>query len=230
MWKTASKETHAQALKRKFTEVQQNESQYSELYGLLATLSDDEAVDVLRRIRSGAGVDSVLSQIRASSLLLQMALTPEARFRYEFPYISDMPKGLLSNNPYLDSLIYEAASLYQDPGNQTNPPRPQSLALSTYQSPYVKPLRSAEVIDPLLLAAKPSTWTAVCANDTLMRELLNVYLRCEYLPHVVFQKDYFLEDMASGRSTFCSSLLVNALLAYTCVCGLPGLFAKVLQN
>ncbi|WAO93270.1 Zn(2)-C6 fungal-type domain-containing protein [Fusarium falciforme] len=49
-----------------------------------------------------------------------------------------------------------------------------------------------------------------------MRELLNVYLRCEYLPHAVFQNDYFLEYMASGRDTFCSSLLVNALLAYSC--------------
>ncbi|EEU42702.1 uncharacterized protein NECHADRAFT_47693 [Fusarium vanettenii 77-13-4] len=218
VYKTASTETHSQALKRKFTQVQQNESQYAELYELLATLSEDEAEDVLRRIRSGAGVDSILSHIRAGGLLLQMALTPEARFRYEFPYISDMPEGLLSNNPYLDSLVYEAASLYPGPGNQSNAPRPQSLTLYTYKSPYLKPLHSAEVIDPLLLAAKPSTWTAVCANDTLMRELLNVYLRCEYLPHVVFQKDYFLEDMASGRGTFCSSLLVNALLAYTCIC------------
>ncbi|RTE84556.1 hypothetical protein BHE90_000851 [Fusarium euwallaceae] len=211
VYKTVSTETHSQALKRKYSQSQHKTSQYAELYGLLATLSDDEAQGVLRRIRSGADVDTILNQIRAGDLLLQMALTPETRFRYEFPYISDMPESLLQNNPYLDSLIYEAASLYPSPINQ-------NVTLYRHQSPYLKPLHSAEVIDPLLSAAKPSTWTAVCANDALMRELLNVYFRCEYLPHTAFQKDYFLEDMASGRDTFCSSLLVNALLAYTCIC------------
>jgi hypothetical protein len=230
VYKTTSTETHSQALKRKYTQVQHKTSQYAELYGLLATLSDDEAQGVLRRIRSGADVDTILNQIRAGDLLLQMALIPETRYRYEFPYISDMPESLLLNNPYLDSLVYEAASLYSGPVNQNNFTDHRNVSLSRHQSPYLKPLHSAEVIDPLLSAAKPSTWTAVCANDTLMRELLNVYLRCEYFPHAVFQKDYFLEDMASGRDTFCSSLLVNALLAYSCVCELHGLFARALQN
>ncbi|KAI8663033.1 hypothetical protein LRP88_07241 [Fusarium phalaenopsidis] len=217
VYKTASTETHSQALKRKYTQAQHKTSQYAELYGLLATLSDDEAQGVLRRIRSGADVDTILNQIRAGDLLLQMALIPETRYRYEFPYISDMPESLLPNNPYLDSLVYEAASLYSGP-NQNNFTDHRNVSLSRNQSPYLKPLHSAQVIDPLLSAAKPSTWTAVCANDALMRELLNVYLRCEYFPHAVFQKDYFLEDMASGRDTFCSSLLVNALLAYSCIC------------
>ena len=230
MYKTASTETHSQALKRKYTHVQHKTSQYAELYGLLATLSDEEAQDVLRRIRSGADVDTILNQIRAGDLLLQMALIPETRYRYEFPYISDMPKSLLLNNPYLDSLVYEAASLYSGPVNQNNFTDHRNVSLSRHQSPYLKPLHSAEVIDPLLSAVKPSTWTAVCANDALMRELLNVYLRCEYFPHAVFHKDYFLEDMASGRDAFCSSLLVNSLLAYSCVCEPPSLFAQTLQN
>ncbi|KAJ4227937.1 hypothetical protein NW759_004026 [Fusarium solani] len=218
VYKTASAETHSQALKRKYHQAQHRTSQYVELYGLLATLSDDEAPGVLRRIRSGADVDTILNQIRAGDLLLQMALAPETRFRYEFPYISDMPEGLLSNNPYLDSLIYEAASLYSSPASHNSHPGPHNLSLSGYQSPYLKPLHSAEVIDPLLSSAKPSAWSTVCANDTLMRELLNVYLRCEYFFYTLFHKDYFLEDMASGRDTFCSSLLVNALLAYSCSC------------
>jgi hypothetical protein len=50
-----------------------------------------------------------------------------------------------------------------------------------------------------------------------MRDLLNVFFRCEYLFASVFQKDYFLEDMAAQRQDFCSSLLVNITLAYSCV-------------
>lgn len=49
-----------------------------------------------------------------------------------------------------------------------------------------------------------------------MRDL-GVFLRCEYQFTSAFQKDYFLEDMASHRAEFCSSLLVNVILAYSCV-------------
>ena len=51
----------------------------------------------------------------------------------------------------------------------------------------------------------------------LMRDLLRVFLRCEYHFTAAIQKDLFLEDMAAQREDFCSSLLVNMVLAYSCV-------------
>lgn len=78
----------------------------------MRTLPDREAQDVLQRLRSGADVAAILNQVKAGNLLLQMAVTPETRLRYEFPYRSEMPFDCGPDNPYLDSLIYEAASLY----------------------------------------------------------------------------------------------------------------------
>jgi hypothetical protein len=81
----------------------------------------------------------------------------------------------------------------------------------------LKPFHAAEVIDHRLFDVKLSLWTTVCNNDILMRDLLSVWLRCEYHFTAAFQKDLFLEDMGAQREDFCSSLLVNVMLGYSCV-------------
>ncbi|KAI1042678.1 hypothetical protein LB505_001180 [Fusarium chuoi] len=51
-----------------------------------------------------------------------------------------------------------------------------------------------------------------------MRELIRAYFLQEYDWFTFFHKEYFLDDMISGSNTFCSSLLVNAVLAVGCQC------------
>jgi hypothetical protein len=133
-----------------------------------------------------------------------------------------MPQDFVAENPYLDSLMYEAASLYT-----TGQPRRHSENITTsgmaslrpakYESLYLKPFHAAQVIEPRLSDARPSLWTTICDDDVLMRDILAVFFRCEYHFTAAFQKDYFLEDMAAQRGDFCSSLLVNVTLAYSCV-------------
>ncbi|KAF5669948.1 NirA-like nitrate assimilation regulatory protein [Fusarium heterosporum] len=131
-----------------------------------------------------------------------------------------MPTECSINNPYLNSLVYEAASVYSN-----NPPAAnvasgllENLPSEEQRSLYLKPFHAAQVIEPLLSDVKPSLWTTVCKDDELMRDLLSVLLRCEYQFTGAFHKDLLLEDMASRRTDFCSPLLVNVLLAYACVC------------
>lgn len=50
-----------------------------------------------------------------------------------------------------------------------------------------------------------------------MRDLLHLYLLHEYHWLTCFPKDHFLDDMLSESERFCSSLLVNAVLAQACV-------------
>lgn len=69
---------------------------------------------------------------------------------------------------------------------------------------------------------KPSEWTTVSKDNTLMGQLLTAYLTYEYHLWPIFQEDYFLEDMANPgtderKTPCCSPLLVNATLAYACV-------------
>jgi hypothetical protein len=133
-----------------------------------------------------------------------------------------MPEDLLENNPYLKSTIYEALSLYSSGtlGGHSKRSSAESAiepGRTAYQDLYLKPFHAAEVIDTRLTDAKFSTWTSVCNDDVLMRDVVRCWLRCEYQFTAAFQKDLFFEDMAAQRQEFCSPLLVNVMLGYACV-------------
>ncbi|KAJ4295913.1 hypothetical protein N0V88_004615 [Collariella sp. IMI 366227] len=105
---TNATETHTQALKRKFNELQSQKAAFEQVYEALQTRSDQEAEEVFRRIRRGADAFSILRHVNYGDVLVQLALVPEARFRYEFPYLPNMPPYLRHpDNPYLDSDVYE---------------------------------------------------------------------------------------------------------------------------
>ncbi|TDZ32162.1 Nitrogen assimilation transcription factor nirA [Colletotrichum spinosum] len=147
-----------------------------------------------------------------------MAVTPETRLRYDFPYRSEMPEFYIRDNPYLDSLVYEAASLYSANEISGVSPPDRDTETQAIQSIYLKPFHAAHVAEPRLTDADISSWTTVCDDNVLMRDLLRSFLRCEYQFTAAFQMDLFLEDLAARREDFCSPLLVNIVLAYACVC------------
>lgn len=198
---------------------------------MLQARSEQEAKEVFRRIRSGSDAGTILRHVNYGDMLVQLALVPEARFRYEFPYLSDMPPFLRNtDNPYLDSDVYEYA-LRQCPNSshQTSHQRPQQRLLtgaangadSVYGAgqldPYEKPYLSATVMHPWLDSVKPSKWTTVSNDDGLLRKILHDYFLFDYAWFTFFEKDLFLEDMGTDKTRFCSSLLVNAILGIGCV-------------
>ncbi|PHH86765.1 hypothetical protein CDD83_9795 [Cordyceps sp. RAO-2017] len=214
-------ETPSQAFSRNYVDLQHRSTALEELVELLRNLPAAEAQNVLQRLRSGTDAVALVNLVKAGDALVQMFVSPETRYRYEFPYRKEMPEDCFRDNPYLDSLIYEAASLRSAEPSLERPRPAESGKPSSgeyYQSLYLKPFHAAQVIEPGLSDANLSAWTAVCDDDALMRRLLGAFLRCEYQFTAAFQKDLFLEDLAAGRSDFCSSLLVNIVLAYSCVC------------
>jgi len=60
---------------------------------------------------------------------------------------------------------------------------------------------------------RPSAWTDVTTDDFLVEHLLALYFCWEYPTFASFSKEHFLLDYNSGNERFCSSLLVNAILA-----------------
>ncbi|KAF4873399.1 Nitrogen assimilation transcription factor nirA [Colletotrichum siamense] len=190
---------------------------HEQVLALLKNLPEEAAQDVFQRIRSGADATTIVNHVEAGDLLLQMAVTPETRLRYEFPYRSEMPEIYIQNNSYLNSFIYEATSLYSAHG-QGRPSHATTSGSQELQSVYTKPFHAAQVVEPRLSDAKVSWWTNVCDDDSLMRDLLRALFRCEYQFSAAFQKDLFLEDLVAQKQDFCSSLLVNITLAYACVC------------
>ena len=103
---------------------------HEEVIALLKDLPDQDADNVLQRIRSGTEITKVLNQVHTGNILLQMAVTPETRFRYELPYRPDIPEEYFPDNLYLKSMIYEAASLHRTP--QSSASSEQSRFLFCY--------------------------------------------------------------------------------------------------
>lgn len=210
---TAPTETHSQALKRKHSELQDRITPYEELFGLLQTKSETESLEILRRVRSGVDVGSILRHARDGDLLIQLSLAPESRRRYDFPYISDMPASILvQDNLYLHSFVYETTFRAPRSHGFDHNSRREGYG----DDRYLKPYHAAQVVEPNFSNVTVSKWTSVTSDDQLLRRLLNAYLYYQHPWTAAFHMDYFLKDMASGRSRFCSSLLVNAVLAAAC--------------
>ncbi|KAK4454777.1 hypothetical protein QBC34DRAFT_140901 [Podospora aff. communis PSN243] len=210
---TNAAETHTQALKRKFSELESERAAYKQIYEVLQSKPDREAGEILQRIRSGVDINTIVRLINYGDVQGDLTLVPEARYRYDFPYTSEMPPWLLRPcNPYLVSEIYDYAL---HPVEQLPSPASSSSSsprIGLHLEPYMKPFYGVTILQPWLDAVKPSRWTNISDDDDLMRKLLEAYLLHDYDWFTAFHKDFFLEDMANGRHRFCTPLLVNAVL------------------
>lgn len=218
-------ETPGQALKRKYTQLQDraSESATEKIYKILQMRSEDEALDVFRRIRRGADPESVLRLIENADVMIDLAMSTDTKLRFAFPYLAAMPRFLLTpSNEYLQSPIYDVS--FGDKTSKERSTARKLLGLEETESmpyfshiPYFSPYHAASIVDPRLRKIKPSDWTVVSEDDNLMRAMLHHFFMYEYQWHTSFQKDYFLDDMVSGGRQFCSPLLVNSILAHASV-------------
>lgn len=164
--------------------------------------SDEDAINILRRIRAGADAEAVVRQVKDGNLLMQLSLMPETRRRYDLPYITQIPALFLTpDNPYQPPSKFDAQFDLQDPG---------------ISSCYMKPYHAAAVSDVLIDKVTISKWTTVISSEDLLRQLLRSFFQHAYAEWFPFHKDLFLSDMLANRTEFCSPLLVNAVLANAC--------------
>lgn len=73
----------------------------------------------------------------------------------------------------------------------------------------------------IILGAQEKTftthrWTTVSANEHFVDHVMALYFCWEYPTFASLNKEYFLEDYRSGTTRYCSSLLVNSILALGC--------------
>jgi len=77
-------------------------------------------------------------------------------------------------------------------------------------------------LDQILAPSTPEmkvpaeTWTNITGDSALVQHLLALYFCWEYPTFASLSKEHFLKDFKVGRQRYCSSLLVNALLALGC--------------
>ncbi|KAI1135321.1 hypothetical protein F5Y05DRAFT_421511 [Hypoxylon sp. FL0543] len=208
---TLPTETHLRAQKRKLTDLEIKCQAYEDLFGILRSRPDEETFQILQRLRTGEDGLTIVKAVQDGDLLLQLALKPDLRFRYEFPYIREMPDHLNQYpNPYLKSTLYEKTGIH-------TPKSPMCLeslrdVVEEYDKIYLMPYHTVELVDPRISSMSVSSWTIVSADNPMLRVLLQIYFVFEYPFHPFFHKDLFIEDMLVGSRRFCSPLLVNAIL------------------
>lgn len=90
-------------------------------------------------------------------------------------------------------------------------PELDSLAESTDQA--IPP----ELCDPRLRDLDIEQWTNVELDNDSAAGCISLYLETDHPLLGPFDPDLFVSDLVSGRSEYCSSLLVNSLLYWACV-------------
>jgi hypothetical protein len=168
----------------------------------MKSVSESDAIEILRRARQGTSHREILSQIVDGKLRLQPSLVPKILERYEFPFMPEMPAFLITpENPYLRSPIYETT--FGSPQPTRNPA-------------HEMPFHAAELYDPMIEHVNVSMWTSVISDNGLSQRLLRSFFLHAYSESFPFHKDLFLSDMVNGSTDFCSPLLVNVVMAYAC--------------
>jgi len=70
--------------------------------------------------------------------------------------------------------------------------------------------------DPVADALHTGSWTSVTSDKALVEHLMALYFCWEYPTFASLNKEHFLEDYKNGSRRYCSSLLVNAIVALGC--------------
>ncbi|KAH8891703.1 hypothetical protein GQ53DRAFT_720376 [Thozetella sp. PMI_491] len=219
-YETVATETHSQARKRKFDDLRSQNTVLQDLYNLLRTVSDEQSREILEKVRSGVEPETLVRVLQGSNSPVQLEAVPDGKLCYEFPYIPVMPEYLISpDNAYLRAQIYDTSALGPY-ASRVAPPGGKSVTED--ESPlYQKPFHLATIVDERFENVTAQRWTTVISDNQLLANLLNAYFMHAYPAFPAFQKDLFLDDMVTGQTQFCSSLLVNAVLAHACHCYRP---------
>ncbi|PTD02291.1 hypothetical protein FCULG_00011917 [Fusarium culmorum] len=209
-YETQPTETQSQALKRNYSAVDGENSVHRRFIDILRSHPAQDVNDILNRLRGGTGVDELVRHVESGDLLLELSVAPDVQWRHNPGGLLTIPDLLkTANNPYVKSLIYQ---IKFDQLSSTRPRPPPAGTLALYNAPY----HTAGMVSALLDTCQPSKWTNVSKDDELLREILRRYFTSVYVFLPFFHKDSFLYDMARGKRRFCSSLLVNSVLAAGC--------------
>lgn len=229
-------ETEARQIRKRYKQAKQRESAYEEFFELIRTTSAEQTAEIFRCVKAGADVSSIVRHIKEGNLLLQLALSPEVYHRYEFAHVYVFPQHLFAqHNLYSDSLINEAVQTGRPRTIEGHHPPDANLDESSsrghsgtfggnadqyhaqrnnsHHTAYKMPYHMAVMIEPLLENSTISSWTRASTDERLLRSIIQGYFQYPHPCGPLVHKDLFLEDLAAGRTEFCSQLLVNAVLS-----------------
>ncbi|EFY90659.1 putative nitrate assimilation regulatory protein nirA [Metarhizium acridum CQMa 102] len=184
-----SGETHLQAIKRKFDEMEATNTMYEKLHGLLQVANEADAKRVFEKIRRGVDIGSILVQVKETS-----TTTPPDTASEDSP--SPCFQQLHSWKYCRPTLRNHRLSTDTDESTiLTLPPRPLDAYVSHWHQ---------------------DRWTQIGWTKAHIHHLIDAIFSWDYLPFSLLSHDLFLQSFYSDSSQFCSSALVCAILALAC--------------
>ncbi|KAK2073408.1 hypothetical protein P8C59_007695 [Phyllachora maydis] len=174
---------------------------------LAALRSSDLADKVLRRLRAGQHVDAIADWLAGAARSAGLApVGPVAR-----PLVAASPSS--GRREDVPSPWGGALSASTTPATRSNSVPGPAASASASASVSVSVSASASASASI---SPSTTWTRITADAGLVQHLLALYFCWEYPTFASLSKEHFLRDLEAGRARYCSSMLVNALLALGC--------------
>lgn len=203
------------AEQRRYEELRTRTTEHEELFELLRSLPEAEALDIVYRVRSNTNIETVLAHAKNVDLTMQLSVVPDSNRRYSFPYRLEMPSHLLDpQNPYLQSSLYDGTWTPEEKGREVTAKRPKlpSDIRPRANAAYYKPFQAAELVEPLLSRVTAARWTTLSLSDGLFRDLLSNFILHIHPLLYCFHVPLFLQDMVDEKTRFCTPLLVHSVL------------------
>ncbi|PVH86370.1 hypothetical protein DL98DRAFT_582939 [Cadophora sp. DSE1049] len=119
------------------------------------------------------------------------------------------PQHALASNPLIGTWYHASAS---DPTSQRQLQEARGHGQATILGPTFGMEEKPEEPHP----NANQGWTTITNDGAFVEHLMALYFCWEYPTFASLNKEHFLEDMRAGNPRYCSSLLVNALLAVGC--------------
>ncbi|KAM0411251.1 hypothetical protein ACHAPD_009453 [Fusarium lateritium] len=223
-------EVEAAALKRKHAELQERMSEHEHLYSSLKTREPHETDEILRRIRAGHDVKTATEDMKGADAAEQSNTSTLSRQQINPLIRNDSANNSNSTNT---SGSASSPSPFATYASFSQMRQPRLTASHGYRNHiFEEAWRDAPRVSDDIFVDLPgytlplSRWTSVHQDDKLLNHLLLLFWTWDTVCNRIIDRTIFEEDLknldpattiAPWELRFCSSFLVNALLAVSCL-------------
>ena len=184
------------------------DSQHHSRRVLDALISNDTAVDILGRLRNGEALEEISRRLESASISSNSSHpTPYDSLKHSGESTPSTSRSNASNSP----------SVFGDWHKHTPIQGRIESAIDYGQQMLLgDQADSQDMLSHHGPKHNNQSWTTVTSDGALVEHLLALYFCWEYPIFATVSKEHFMEDYRKGSRRYCSSLLVNALLALAC--------------
>ncbi|PHH66132.1 hypothetical protein CDD81_195 [Ophiocordyceps australis] len=180
---------------------------HADLIGLLIRKPEKEAIDLLLRLRSTVDSESASPPAQGPS---QPVHTQARIERFKEKHGQDFA----SNRPakYMEASDTLIQKLVKESSRHHNLSKSSSL-LAAKDGHHRREQGPSSVLSSSASHSQSIGWTHVDLDQDRVHRLFDALFEWDYFPFCLMSRNQFLKDYYSGSTRYCSSLLVNALIA-----------------